>query len=69
MTSPSTSRPSTSAERTQSMTARTQSFSWQSERAARAARSLSKVERITDPEKRYEAFTRHMREFPSVLTA
>ncbi|WP_434769401.1 hypothetical protein [Curtobacterium flaccumfaciens] len=56
-------------ERTQSMTSRTQTFSYQPSRAALAARSLAAVERIEDPTQRYEAFSRHMREFPSVLTA
>lgn len=68
MSDRTTSRPA-STDRTQTMTARTQSFSYQPSRSARAARSLASVERIADPEKRYQAFTRHMREFPSVLTA
>ena len=69
MTASNATRTSTPTDRTQSMTARTQSFSYQPSLAVRAARSLAKVERIADPEKRYEAFSRHMREFPSVLTA
>jgi len=50
-------------------TAHTQSFALQPGVAARAARSLAAVDRITDPDKRYEAFARHMSAFPPVIAS
>lgn len=53
----------------QTMTARTQTFSYQPSRSTKAARSLAAVDRIRDPEKRYQAFSRHMAQFPPTIAS
>jgi hypothetical protein len=52
---------------TMSMTARTESMSYQPSRTALAARSWGVVRRITDPTKQREAMTRHFDRFPPAI--
>ncbi|MDM7888737.1 hypothetical protein QUG98_09750 [Curtobacterium sp. RHCJP20] len=54
---------------TQAMTARTQTFSYKPSQTTEAARSLAEVDRIRDPERRYEAFARHMAQFPPTIAS
>jgi len=49
---------------TQTMTERTQSFSYQPSRTTKAARAHAVADRIKDSEKRYEAFSRHLAQSP-----
>jgi|GEM_PF-5455235 len=54
---------------TQAMTARTETFSYQPSRSTKAAGSVAAVDRIRDPEKHYQAFSRHMAELPPTIAS
>lgn len=68
MSDRSTDRPATT-DRMQTMTARTQSFSYQPSRAALATRSWNAVQRTAPGAERRAAIGRHFEEFAPTLGA
>jgi hypothetical protein len=69
MTASNTTRLSTAADRSHSMTARTQAFSYQPSRAALATRSWNAVQCTAAGPERRAAIARHFEEFAPTLGA